>query len=347
MGWIKTKLLVIFILCFCAGFSVFKAQTPTIAVIFIGTGRYIQFWDGFYKSAEYRFLPKYKKHYFVFTDDKSIRYPSNVTHVYQKKMPWPYIALYRYAMIDSIKDKLKKYSYSFFFNANVVFVDEISDDFLPSRDEKLIAVLHPGFYGQTLRYSTFESNKESRAYVSPEDATRYFQSGISGGFTSDYLKMVEELKRDTEIDLEKGIIPVWHDESYYNRYFINRNPHILTPTYNFPMWLRKDKIKTFREGLKIILFDKENKLFGGASYLRGESNKKALSKQYDRKKLIYLINYDWNDFAFFKDDKICLVSSSNCFSYVKTKEGNYLVIQKENKEEIFKQVSDSFFYIIQ
>ena len=39
-----------------------------VAILYICTGRYAQFFDGFYKSAEQYLLQGVEKRYFVFTD---------------------------------------------------------------------------------------------------------------------------------------------------------------------------------------------------------------------------------------------------------------------------------------
>ena len=39
-----------------------------IGILYIATGRYITFWEEFFKSAEKYFITEATKHYFVFTD---------------------------------------------------------------------------------------------------------------------------------------------------------------------------------------------------------------------------------------------------------------------------------------
>ena len=42
-----------------------------IAILYIATGRYITFWNDFFKSAEKYFITQATKHYFVFTDSQN------------------------------------------------------------------------------------------------------------------------------------------------------------------------------------------------------------------------------------------------------------------------------------
>ena len=43
-----------------------------VAILYICTGRYAQFFDGFYKSAEQYLLKGIEKRYFVFTDQEQL-----------------------------------------------------------------------------------------------------------------------------------------------------------------------------------------------------------------------------------------------------------------------------------
>ena len=42
-----------------------------IAILYIGIGRYIEFFEDFYKSCEQYFFPQIEKEYFLFTDNIS------------------------------------------------------------------------------------------------------------------------------------------------------------------------------------------------------------------------------------------------------------------------------------
>ncbi|MDU7693348.1 MAG: hypothetical protein E7K04_03795, partial [Helicobacter sp.] len=80
-----------------------------IAILFIGIGRYIGFFDDFYANFEKYFLVNLKKHYFVFSDfDSKSSYEfecktaKNVSLIATKKMSWPYPTLLRYHMFCDI-----------------------------------------------------------------------------------------------------------------------------------------------------------------------------------------------------------------------------------------------------
>lgn len=75
-----------------------KDELPKIAILYIATGRYIVFWDEFYKKMEQNFLPDYPKTYFIWTDATDKKFPSNVKRIYQKQLEWPLITLKRFEM---------------------------------------------------------------------------------------------------------------------------------------------------------------------------------------------------------------------------------------------------------
>ena len=49
-----------------------KEKTYTIAVLYICTGKYVAFWEKFYKSFEENFLKNSQVEYFVFTDAENL-----------------------------------------------------------------------------------------------------------------------------------------------------------------------------------------------------------------------------------------------------------------------------------
>ena len=43
-----------------------------VAIMYICTGAYIEYWKEFYDSFEQNFLSDYEKHYYLFTDKKKL-----------------------------------------------------------------------------------------------------------------------------------------------------------------------------------------------------------------------------------------------------------------------------------
>jgi len=254
------------------------------AILYICTGNYVIFWKDFFKSAEKYLLTEeeIEKHYFVFTDANIIDCDENtrVHRIYQEPLSWPYITLDRFSIFQKAKKEFAKMDYIYFFNANMRFVKKIGKEILPSEGTTLALTKHPGFFNKIRDKFTYETNPSSLAYVSEKEGDYYFMGGLSGGFSEDYIKLIDELKRRIDLDKEKGIIALWHDESHLNRYAIDYSEKIkiLDPSFGYPEGWKLP----FEP--KIIIRDK--KKVGGHDYLRGikkEERKKLKFKDFIRK----------------------------------------------------------------
>lgn len=208
----------------------------TVAILYIALGKYIIFWKDFFDSAEKYLLPGIKKEYFVFTN-KNIFYASGSKKVHKIKeefKPWPYSTLKRYSFFLKIKDQLKKFDYIFFFNANCKFLQPVGKEILPTDgNDGLTAVIHPFFYNFPRRYFNYDKNPKSTAYIPSHLGKYYFAGGLNGGKTKQFLEACEILNRNIEIDAKNNIVALWHDESHWNHYLLDKNPVILGPEYLF------------------------------------------------------------------------------------------------------------------
>ena len=227
------------------------------------------FWDGFYEHAEKNFLPEAEKHYFIWTDDRNILKLSKKNpyiHTYQQKPePWPYPTLKRFEYFLRAETDLEKMDYCMYMNSNLIVNEVIhEDEILPKGEEKLFFTLHPGYFEKPLEDYPYDRNPLCSAYVKETEGQYYFAGGFNGGVTSEYLNMMKCLSERIQKDLEKGIIPVWHDESQINKYAIEYDKpyRILNPCYLNPE--NKDWNILFEK--KIIVLDKEK--YGGHDFLR-------------------------------------------------------------------------------
>lgn len=228
-----------------------KIINMRIAVLYICTGRYNQFFDDFYKSAKKYFLNEIAdKEYFVFTDNEQL-YSNPDTHIIKKECKgFPLDSLMRFDDFLSIKNQLLCFDYVFFFNANMKFAAPIGLEFIP-KEEKLSAVIHPGYYDKLAFLYPYERNKKSTAYVNPyESDYHYFMGSLNGGKTEDYIKLIETCNNNIHKDMENGIIAKFHDESHLNKYLRNKPCLMYSPSYAYP----EGKHISFEK--KIIITDK-------------------------------------------------------------------------------------------
>lgn len=211
-----------------------------LAVIFIGTGKYINFLPSWYESCEEKLVPNVKKEYFVFTDGILEGTPDNIILFEQEHLSWPYITLLRFDTILKAKDMLLKFDYVLFLDADTLVVSEIREEEIFT-DKKYIGVHHPCHFLQMPPHNSFpgafETDKRSVAAITEnDDASIYFQGCLWGGKVPYVIEMIEELNRRTQVDLENDVIAQWHDESQMNKYFAERKEdiHILGPEYAYP-----------------------------------------------------------------------------------------------------------------
>jgi hypothetical protein len=231
-----------------------------IGVLIFCTGKYNIFFKDLYESSEKFFLKNHKKTYYVFTDG-NIPENENIKKFHQKSLGWPYNTLKRFEMFNKISDELINENYLFFLNANMLFNSNVGDEVLPIENNNfLMGVNHPGFFNMTKEKFTYERRSESVFYIPLNKGEYYYQGCFNGGISEEFLKMSKILADMINIDLNNNIMPVWHDESALNWYYLNKSPLLLDSSYAYPEgWsIPFDK--------KIIQRNKTN--YGGYDYLR-------------------------------------------------------------------------------
>jgi len=207
-----------------------------IAIIFIGTSKYANFFEGYKKAVDSYFLTKHEKKFFVFTDQEDLEFFSddNVTTTKIDHVGWPWITLHRFKFMTLVKEELLKHDYIFFLDADLWPCAEINDDIL-NHEKPLIGVQHPGFLG---KIGTFETNTDSTANIFDDfyDLSTYRQGCFWGGKSPDIVKMITELDARVDEDTKNDIVAVWHDESHMNKYFLENNDSVYTlhPGYATP-----------------------------------------------------------------------------------------------------------------
>jgi len=202
-----------------------------IGLLCIATGKYDVFIPPLYKSMKKYFMKNHEVTMFVFTD-KEMPKKEDLISLEHNHESWPNPTLKRYHVFDKYKNVLSKMDYLYYCDADMLFVDFVGDEVLPDTETGLVGTEHPGFYGG--RRGTYETNKESTAFVPSNEGFMYFAGGFNGGTSSSFLKMSSVIKNNVDIDLKHNLIAVWHDESHINRYFIDNKPKVLNPSYCYP-----------------------------------------------------------------------------------------------------------------
>lgn len=204
-----------------------------IAMLYICTGNYSRFWKEFYESSQKYFLEGIDKHYFVFSDDESIQENDHIKVFHTKYKGYPWDTLYRFEMFWPLRDQLIEFDYVYFFNANLVFVDKIGNEFLPDVSKaNLVALVHPSFYNKPSRFFPYERNKKSMAYIpNLKREYTYFMGSLNGGTSTAYLDLIKRCMENIREDKKNGIIAKVLDESHLNRYLFDNKAIGLSPSY--------------------------------------------------------------------------------------------------------------------
>lgn len=212
-----------------------------IAILYICTGAYRAFWQGFYPNFQANFLPECERTFFVFTDADHIEHEDapDVRRIYQKALPWPYSTMQRFDAFLGQEEALAGFDYLFFANANlhctrVIHADELLPD--AAAGQSLTAVCHLPYYGKNPIFHPYDRSGKSRASVPYNCGQYYVAGGLNGGTAAAYLAICRELKARTDEDLQRGVIARYHDESQLNR-LVAEDParfRILPPDYCTP-----------------------------------------------------------------------------------------------------------------
>jgi len=212
-----------------------------VAVVFIGTGKYLNFLPSWYERCEEHFLPGVEKRYLVFTDGDIPESPENASIYKTEHLDWPYITLTRFEIINKAREEILKNDWLVFLDADTLVVDKVLEEEFFT-DKPLFGVWHPCHYLQMPPHNqlpgAFEINSKSLSYVDVqvEHPSVYYQGCLWGGKVPDVLEMIDELQDRTNKDLENDVVAVWHDESHLNKYFIEHKDkvHTLSSQYAYP-----------------------------------------------------------------------------------------------------------------
>lgn len=242
-----------------------------IAILYICTGNYKFFWKDFYESVNKHFFNQNEKHYFVFTDAKDLNYDNDVTIIEKQCKGFPNDSLFRFDMFLEVETLVLPYDYVFFFNANMLLLQDVSFEIFPSNNYRgIIGVIHPlGFkYRNYPSMFTYERNTMSKAYIKKEKKIyKYFMGGLNGGSVKEYYEMVKACHYNIHYDYRNNIVAVFHDESHLNKYCSEHATHSLSTAYGYPEGanLPFSPIIIIRDKVKVNeCFDKhkEENLFG-------------------------------------------------------------------------------------
>lgn len=238
------------------------AQKPqfkktSVGLICIATGKYFKYVQPFITSADKNFLNgQFDVTYYIFTD-KELSVSSNrkVVIIPIEHKAFPFASMDRFKHFANNADRFNTEDYLYYCDVDSLFVNKVSEEILGD----LVGVRHCGYFNNP---GPYETNTNSSLYINPASYRYYFGGGFSGGTREKYLELSRWCKDMLDKDVANGVIPVWHDETAINRYFLDHEPSvILNPSYHYPQSnIEYYKKRWYPENFepKILLLDKNH-----------------------------------------------------------------------------------------
>ncbi|MCK9311179.1 MAG: hypothetical protein M0P26_02760 [Bacteroidales bacterium] len=207
-----------------------------IAILYIALGKYDLFWEDFHSSCECHFLNGMPKEYYVFTDSAGIAAQKHVHLIPVENHCWPRNTLDRFSFFDKITGALSESDFCFFFNANTLFLKNIlPDEVLPYSEQDYLVNLSWHIYDdKKLSDLPYDRNPLSTACIPDGEGSKYYQGGLFGARTKEFLELKEVMARNIAEDYRDNIIAIQNDESHLNRYLVDKKPLCLSTYYGRP-----------------------------------------------------------------------------------------------------------------
>lgn len=173
---------------------------------------------------------------------KGVEATKDATKFETEPVEWPYPTLLRYNLFLNQEEYLKKFDYLFYCDLDMRFVNVVGDEVLSD----LTAAQHPMYALHKRFWPPYEPNEKSAAYIKRPGVIiddngqkrfqpLYYAGGFQGGKTDKFISAMKDMKKMIDTDLNNNYIPIWNDESVWNKYlFLNQPTNILTPSYIYP-----------------------------------------------------------------------------------------------------------------
>lgn len=201
-----------------------------IAIIFIGLGKYIKFWNEFYETINKHFCVEADKHFFAFSDgDPDLFVKNNVTYINWEKRGWPHDSECRFKCMLCLSQDLEQYDYVCFANSNLRCTRDISvADILPKFGyQSWTCMLHPAWAKRPKDKLPVDDEPTSAAYMKPEECKQYLQAAFYLATPYAMLDMAHQCQKMLDINTRNEYTAKWHDESYFNKYIVHRPKRLL------------------------------------------------------------------------------------------------------------------------
>lgn len=178
----------------------------------------------------------------------TLRQDKNIHLIPTDAVEWPYPTLLRYNLFLQEEHRLKEYDYIFYCDIDMKFVSVVGDEILGS----ITAAQHPMYALRKEYWPPYEPNEQSASHIKrpgrliDENGKSRFQplyyaGGFQGGKSQNFIDAMKGTRAIIEKDMNRGYIPIWNDETAWNKYLSENPPEVvLSPSYIYPDSLIKE-----------------------------------------------------------------------------------------------------------
>lgn len=209
---------------------------------------YWQYGEPVIQGIRNYFLPDHEVEIMMWADLPTFPEAKDVTWGADKvfsteSIGWPYPTLMRYHLFLQQEEYLKKFDYLFYLDLDMRVVNIVGDEIL---GEGLTAAQHPMYALDKKYIPPYEPSQDSASFIprpgrvitdngKPRFEPLYFAGGFQGGKADLFVEAMKGTRDIIDTDLKKNYIPVWNDESAWNKYLFENPPStVLNPSYVYP-----------------------------------------------------------------------------------------------------------------
>ena len=238
----------------------------SLGVLTVATNIYIDYWREMAMSFDKNCKPDENVVLHVFTNrlDEVQRIKSELKNVLVvgHEIPdyrWPEATLLRYQIFNNASEEFSEDVLMHLDADMLITSSPLEKIFNASTVGQMCLVSHPGYWRPqifrnrvifywkniTLFFSdlrmilrvgglgSWETDSLSAAYVPRGNRLNYVCGGTWFGQKEVFIKLISELSRNVENDLERGKVAVWHDESHLNSWSTQNSHQLIDPSLCF------------------------------------------------------------------------------------------------------------------
>ena len=195
-------------------------------------------------SARKFFLKGHQVDYLTWSDMPNV--PEGIKSFPTQPFTWPIPTLKRYHLFLQQEELLKEYDFIYYLDADMEVTSRVGEEIFGN----LMAAPHPGYATSRKFIPPYEPDKDSKAfiprlgYVSEVNGKKRFNpfyaaGGFQGGRADAFIKAMKQMREWIDEDFMNNKVPIWNDESVWNKYLFDEcqkgtDITYLTPSYVYP-----------------------------------------------------------------------------------------------------------------